>query len=63
MASEITVYTDELGKFLWEDGKLLEARRTSDEEVGFIIPITVSEDNIVYDSNEGIIDVKKIVTA
>jgi len=62
MTKEIVVYTDDLGKFLWEGGKLLEARRTSDEEVGFIIPITISKENIVWDMDGDIIDVKKTVT-
>lgn len=63
MTKEVTVYTDDFGKFLWEDGKLLEARRTPDQEEGFNIPIIVSEENIVYETNENIIDVKKKVTA
>lgn len=63
MTKEITVYTDELGKYLWEDGKLLEARRTPDDEEGFIIPISAIEENIVSETSENIIDVKKKVTA
>jgi hypothetical protein len=59
MAKELTVYTDDLGKFLWWDGKLLEARRTPDEEEGFIIPITITTENIVSEIDEDIIDVMK----
>lgn len=62
MSKEITVYTDELGKFLWEDDKLLEARRIPDEEEGFIIPIIIAKENIVWELDSDIIDVKKTVT-
>lgn len=63
MVGKITVYTDDLGKFLWEDDKLLEARRTPDEEEGFTIPISISKENIVWEIDSDIIDVKKTVTA
>lgn len=63
MKKGLIVYTDDLGKFLWEDDKLLEARRTPDEEEGFIVPITISKENIVWEIDGDIIDVKKTVTA
>lgn len=60
MVDELIVYTDHLGKFLWEDDKLLEARRTSDAEEGFIYPITISKENIVWEFDGDILDVKRI---
>lgn len=61
MAESIAVYTDELGKWLWEDGKLLEARRQPCEEEGFLIPIYISTNDIVNEVSESIIDVKKVL--
>lgn len=62
MTRKITVYTDDLGKFLWHDGKLLEVRRTPNELEGFVIPITIDKEEIVWEFDEDIMDVKKTVT-